>query len=135
MTIPSHPTDAPTPEAMETATKLEHELLTNRLFHSNIDLAHALDTFAAARVKEAVDAAYARYEEDHKQLVEVMCRDQKEAVEKEREEIEWLRRLLHWCRSRLKHESYQVWLDKYLALGPSPAPEDGPAVVQSGEAP
>ena len=59
----------------------------------------------------------------------------KEAVEKEREEIEWLRRLLRWCRSRLKHESYQAWLDKYLALGPSPVPEDEPAVVQSGEAP
>lgn len=47
---------------------------------------------------------------------------------------EWLRRLLKWCRPRLKHASYQTWLDKYLAAGPSPAPEDEPPIVHS-EAP
>ncbi len=43
----------------------------------------------------------------------------------------WLRRLLRWCRPRLKHASYQTWLDKYLALGPSPAPKDEPEVLCS----
>ena len=47
------------------------------------------------------------------------------------EETAWLRRLLRWCRPRLKHPSYQAWLDKYLAAGPSPAPEDEPELIQS----
>jgi|SRR5712671_2314706 len=48
------------------------------------------------------------------------------------EEIEWLRRLLRWCRPRLKHASYQTWLDQYLAAGPSPAPaDDEPVIIQS----
>jgi hypothetical protein len=46
-------------------------------------------------------------------------------------EVEWLRRLLRWCRPRLKHPSYQTWLDQYLAAGPSPAPEDEPPIVRS----
>ena len=105
--FPNEPSpEAPTPEATEAA---DDWLMSISSYDNTTSLARALDTFAAARVKEA--------------------------VEKEREEIEWLRRLLCWCRSRLKHASYQVWLEKYLALGPSPVPEDDPAIVQSGEAP
>lgn len=57
------------------------------------------------------------------------------AVEREREENAWLRRLLRWCHPRLKHGSYQVWLAKYLELGPSLAPEDEPPVVRSESKP
>jgi hypothetical protein len=46
-------------------------------------------------------------------------------------EIEWLRRLLKWCRPRLKHPSYQTGLDHYLAAGPSPTPENEPPIVRS----
>ncbi len=47
------------------------------------------------------------------------------------EEIEWLRRLLKWCRARLKHPSYQARLDQYLAAGPSPTPADESPVVHA----
>ncbi len=47
------------------------------------------------------------------------------------EEALWLRRLIAWCRPRLKHPSYQTWLDQYLAAGPSPAPLDEPPIVRS----
>ncbi len=50
-------------------------------------------------------------------------------------EIEWLRRLLRWCRPRLTRlrtgRSYQEMLDKYLAAGPTDLPVDEPAIVQS----
>jgi hypothetical protein len=38
---------------------------------------------------------------------------------------------LRWCRPRLKHPSYQSWLDQYLAAGPSEAPKDEPPIVRS----
>lgn len=52
-------------------------------------------------------------------------------VPPEPREAEWLRRLLRWCRPRLKHPSYQWWLDKYLAAGPSEAPKDEPPIVRA----
>jgi hypothetical protein len=52
------------------------------------------------------------------------------AEAKNERESEWLRRLLRWARARLKHPSYQVWLDQYLAAGQSPAPEDEPPVTR-----
>jgi hypothetical protein len=57
--------------------------------------------------------------------------DAAQTVDRERE---WLRRLLRWCRPRLKHASYQTWLDQYLAAGPSDAPVDEPPIVQSDDA-
>lgn len=58
------------------------------------------------------------------------------AVERQREENAWLRRLLRWCRPRLKHRSYQVWLDKYLEAGVSVVPQyDDPPLVHSGDQP
>lgn len=44
-------------------------------------------------------------------------------------EIAWLRRLLVWCRARLKKDGYQELLDRYLAAGPT-EPDDT-KVVQS----
>lgn len=46
-------------------------------------------------------------------------------------ENEWLRRLLKWCRPRLKNHYYQEGLDKYLAAGPTPEPKNEPPIARS----
>ena len=66
MTTPSRPTDAPTPEAMEASHRIFDDIgyLMEGKFSERVrareDVAHALDTFAAARVREAVEKERAR---------------------------------------------------------------------------
>lgn len=56
-------------------------------------------------------------------------------------EIAWLRRLLVWCRARLKRDGYQELLDRYLAEGPTDPDDtkvvrsDAPAIRAATVAP
>lgn len=46
-------------------------------------------------------------------------------------ESAWLRREIQWCSTRLKKDAYKVTLEKHLAEGPKPLPENEPDVVLS----
>lgn len=53
-----------------------------------------------------------------------------------RADINWLRRLISWCRPRLKPGTYATMLDTKLAAGISAPPDENePAIVQSSECP
>jgi hypothetical protein len=49
------------------------------------------------------------------------------------DEIAWLRRVIQWCRPRLKHDPYRMSLDIKLAAGPSVALDDEPQLIQSSQ--
>jgi|GEM_PF-4004395 len=54
------------------------------------------------------------------------CEEQVHRAVAAEKEAAWLRRLIQWCRPRLRREQHDDALDRYLAAGPTDAPDDPP---------